>query len=136
MTYGWCEQLLEVDLTRGLIQAKPLARKICLETIGGIGLAAQLIYESVPAAADPLGPDNVLVIVAGPLSGTTWAGTGRVELAARSPLTGLWGEASLGGYFGTQLKRAGYDAILVRGVAPEPGRPGDPRTGNPFRGGW
>ena len=83
-------------------------------------MAAQLVFDQVPPEADPLGPDNVLVVVAGPLSGTTWAGTGRVELAARSPLTGLWGEASMGGYFGTQLKRSGYDAIVLRGVASEP----------------
>jgi len=91
-----------------------------VKTIGGIGLAAQLIFDHVPPEADPLGPDNVLVIAAGPLGGTNWPGAGRVELAARSPLTGLWGESSIGGYFGTQLKRAGYDAIALRGIAPEP----------------
>ena len=120
MKYGWREQILDVDLTTGQIRVLALSREIYLKTIGGIGLAARLIFDSVPTQADPLGPENVLVIVAGPLSGTTWAGTGRVELAARSPLTGLWGEASIGGYFGTQLKRAGYDAIALRGTSPEP----------------
>lgn len=119
-TYGWRGQILDVDLTRQKIQSRSLAEVIYKEFIGGIGLAARLIFDSVPPEAAPLGPDNVLVIVAGPLSGTTWAGTGRVELAARSPLTGLWGEASLGGYFGTQLKRAGYDALALRGISPEP----------------
>lgn len=118
--YGWREQILDVDLMSGEIQARPLPREVYVKTIGGIGLAAQLIFDYVPPEADPLGPANVLAIVAGPLSGTTWAGTGRVELAARSPLTGLWGQSSIGGYFGTQLKRAGYDAIALRGVAPEP----------------
>jgi aldehyde:ferredoxin oxidoreductase len=120
MVYGWCEQILEVDLTRGEIQTRTLPREVYIKTIGGIGLAAQLIFDYMPPEADPLGPDNVLVIAAGPLGGTNWPGTGRVELAARSPLTGLWGESSIGGYFGTQLKRAGYDAIALRGIAPEP----------------
>ncbi|HZQ07336.1 MAG TPA: aldehyde ferredoxin oxidoreductase family protein, partial [Anaerolineae bacterium] len=70
--------------------------------------------------APPLSAENALAISAGPLGGTTFPGTGRVSLAARSPLTGLWGEASLGGYFGTQLKRAGYDALIVRGMSPQP----------------
>ncbi len=117
---GWRQKLLDVNLTDGEIQTRPLSRETCRQTIGGIGLAAQLIFDSVPPEADPLGPDNVLVIASGPLGGTTWAGTGRVELAARSPLTGLWGESSMGGYFGTQLKRAGYDALAIHGTAPEP----------------
>jgi aldehyde:ferredoxin oxidoreductase len=79
-----------------------------------------LVFDHVPPEADPLGPENALVIAAGPLGGTNWPGSGRVELAARSPLTGLWGESSLGGYFGTQLKRSGYDAIVLHGAAPEP----------------
>ena len=120
MRYGWREQILDIDLTREEIQTRTLPRGMYITTIGGIGLAAQLIFDYVPPEADPLGSDNVLVIVAGPLGGTTWPGTGRVELAARSPLTGLWGESSIGGYFGTQLKRAGYDAIALRGIAPEP----------------
>jgi len=120
MVYGWRGQILEVDLTRGEIQTRTLPREMYIKTIGGIGLAAQLLFDYVPPEADPLGPDNVLVVVAGPLGGTTWPGTGRVELAARSPLTGLWGQSSIGGYFGTQLKRAGYDAIALRGIAPEP----------------
>ncbi|HFQ94818.1 MAG TPA: hypothetical protein ENK32_12450 [Anaerolineae bacterium] len=120
MIFGWREQILDIDLTSGNIETLPLPRSLYQATIGGIGLAAQLIYDHVPANADPLGPDNVLIMAAGPLSGTTWAGTGRLTLAAQSPLTGIWGEASLGGYFATQLKRAGYDAILLRGISPEP----------------
>jgi aldehyde:ferredoxin oxidoreductase len=120
MVCGWREQVLDVDLTNREAKTLTLPHRTFIETIGGIGLAARLVYDLVPPEAEPLDPDNVLVIAAGPLSGTTWAGTGRMVLAARSPLTGLWGEASMGGYFGTQLKRAGYDAIVLRGTAPEP----------------
>jgi aldehyde:ferredoxin oxidoreductase len=120
MTYAWREQYLDVNLTNGELSIKPLSRELLKETIGGIGLAAQLIYDHVPPEAEPLGAENVLAFVAGPLSGTTWAGTGRLVIAGLSPLTGVWGEASMGGYFATHMKRCGYDAILVRGVSPKP----------------
>ena len=120
MPYAWNEKYLEVDLTRGAVETKPIPHDVCVRTIGGIGLNAHFIFENVPASVHPLAPENVLALAAGPLGGTTWPGTGRISLAARSPLTGLWGEASLGGYFGTQLKRAGYDAILVRGASAQP----------------
>ena len=120
MTYAWREQYLDVNLTSGELTIKPLPRELLKETIGGIGLASQLIYDHVPAEAEPLSAENVLAFVAGPLSGTTWAGTGRLVIAGLSPLTGIWGEASMGGYFATHMKRCGYDAILVRGVASEP----------------
>jgi aldehyde:ferredoxin oxidoreductase len=120
MTYAWREQYLDVNLTTGHLSAKPISRELLIQVIGGIGLAAQLVYENVHTDSEPLSEHNVLVFAAGPLSGTTWAGTGRLVVAGRSPLTGIWGEASIGGYFATQLKRCGYDAILVRGMAPEP----------------
>ncbi|MCJ7626671.1 MAG: hypothetical protein MUO76_24530, partial [Anaerolineaceae bacterium] len=120
MTYAWREQYLDVNLTTGEIFVKPLSRDVLTQTIGGTGLAAQMIYDHVPPGIEPLGPENVLAIVPGPISGTTWAGSGRLVVAGLSPLTGLWGESSMGGYFGTHLKRCGYDAILLRGVSPEP----------------
>ena len=120
MTFAWRARYLDVNLTTGELTAKPISRKMLIAAIGGVGLAAQLIYDHVPADAAPLGSDNALAFVAGPLSGTTWAGTGRLVMAGRSPLTGIWGESSMGGYFATQLKRCGYDAILVRGAAPQP----------------
>ncbi len=120
MIFAWREQYLDVDLTSGQIKPIALPRQILRKTIGGIGLAAQLIFDRLPATADPLSPQNVLAFVSGPLGGTTWPGSGRIVIAGRSPLTGLWGEASVGGYFGTHLKRAGFDAILVRGQAEKP----------------
>ena len=120
MAYGWRGKLITVDLTEGKAQTLPLSLKTCTETIGGIGLAARLAFDTIPADAAPLSPENRLLVVPGPLSGTNFPGTGRVQLAGRSPLTGLWGEASLGGYFATQLKRAGYDALVLCGQSPKP----------------
>ncbi|MFM8319761.1 MAG: aldehyde ferredoxin oxidoreductase family protein [Chloroflexota bacterium] len=120
MTYAWQGQYLEVELATGQTTVQPLQTLRLIETIGGIGLAAELLYRSAPARSGPLEPENPLVLAAGPLSGTTFAGTGRISVAARSPLTGVWGEASIGGYFATQLKRAGYDALVLRGAAVQP----------------
>ena len=120
MNFGWREQYLDVNLTTGEIEIIALPHDLLKLAIGGVGLAAQLVYDNFPVGAEPLSPQNVLAVVAGPLSGTTWPGTGRLVIAGRSPLTGIWGEASLGGYFATQLKRAGYDAVLIRGRSPEP----------------
>jgi len=120
MTYAWRGQYLEINLTVGELAVKPIPRKILLQTIGGTGLAAQMVYDHVTPGVDALSVGNVLVIAAGPLSGTTWAGTGRLVAAGLSPLTGIWGESSMGGYFSTHLKRCGYDALLFRGISPEP----------------
>ncbi len=120
MTYAWREQYLDVNLTSGELVVKPLSSELLIRTIGGVGLAAQLLYDHIPPSADPLSADNVLAFVAGPLGGTTWAGSGRLAVAGQSPLTGIWGESSVGGYFATHLKRCGFDAILVRGISPAP----------------
>jgi aldehyde:ferredoxin oxidoreductase len=120
MFYGWQGQYLEVNLTVGEVNARKIGQDVLEETIGGIGLAAYLVDEYGNPDVDPFGASNTLVICAGPLGGTTWAGSGRLVLAGKSPLTGLWGEASVGGYFATQLKRAGYDAVLLKGASELP----------------
>lgn len=120
MTYAWRECYLDINLTKGELTVRPFSQELLIQTIGGMGLAAHLVYEHTPPDAEPFSPENVLVFAAGPLSGTTWAGTGRLVVAGRSPLTNIWGEASLGGYFATHLKRCGYDALLFRGSSPEP----------------
>ncbi|MCP4515072.1 MAG: aldehyde ferredoxin oxidoreductase family protein, partial [Delftia sp.] len=82
--------------------------------------AARLLYDRIPARANPLGPENVLGILTGPLTGTNFPGCGRVSLCALSPLTQGWGQSSMGGYFGAALKRAGWDGILLTGAAQAP----------------
>ncbi len=81
MTYAWREQYLDVNLTTGELVVKPIPRDLLIQTIGGVGLAAQIVFDQVPSSADPLSSENVLVFAAGPLSGTTWAGTGRLVVA-------------------------------------------------------
>lgn len=120
MSYGWCGQYLDVDLSSEELTLKSIDPVVLREVIGGMGLAAELAYQVIPGGADPLSPENALIIAAGPLGGTTWAGSGRMVAAGRSPLTGLWGESSAGGYFSTQLKRCGLDALVIRGQAAKP----------------
>src|SRR5258706_2214490 len=87
---------------------------------GGRGLIAHYLLKYVPKGADPLGPDNILVIAPGVLTGAPVRGAGRHSVGAKSPLTGGFGESESGGYWGAELKRAGWDAIVFHGVSPTP----------------
>jgi aldehyde:ferredoxin oxidoreductase len=120
MIQAWRGQYLEIDLTTGETRIIPIPIDVLTQTIGGVGLAAQLVYDHLPANIQALDPENVLVFAAGPLGGTTFAGSGRLVIAGLSPLTGAWGESSLGGYFATHIKRCGYDALLFRGASQDP----------------
>ncbi len=114
-------KLLEIDLSSGDISTRTIDEKILREYIGGSGLAARLfIDDGVPADCDPLGPDNNLYILTGPLSGSGLPATPRFTVAAKSPQTGIWGEANSGGNFGPALKFAGWDGIVVKGQSDKP----------------
>jgi len=85
-----------------------------------VGLAARIIYESITKNINPLGPGNVLVFATGPYQAAKIASAGRCSVAAKSPLTGYWGESSGGGHIGPELKRAGFDAVVITGRAKRP----------------
>ncbi len=118
--YGYAGKLLIVDLSSGEISAEPLNAKYAAQYIGGAGIAARYLYDAIDARTDPLGADNPLIFMTGPLAATAAPSAGRFVVVARSPLTGLYGEANAGNFFGPELKRAGYDGILVRGKSPTP----------------
>jgi aldehyde:ferredoxin oxidoreductase len=118
--YGYTGRLLFVDLDAGKCREEPLDAELCRDYIGGYGLGARILYERVPAGADPLGPDNVLGFVTGPFTGTPAICSGRFTVVGKSPLTGGWGDANSGGVFGPYLKFSGYDAVFFRGVAERP----------------
>ncbi len=109
--------LLAVDLTTRAITTQELNREYAAQFLGGSGLAARYLYDWLDADTDPLGPDNPLVFMSGPLDGAGAPSSGRFAVCARSPQTGLWGEAIAGNFFGPELKFAGYDGIVVRGRA-------------------
>ena len=117
MTGGFLGKILWVDLSNNKIKEEDLDEKICRDFIGGYGLGARILFNRIEASADPLGPDNILGIVTGPLTGTDALGGSRYVVVGKSPLTNSWGEANSGGDFGPHLKFAGYDAIFFTGVA-------------------
>lgn len=117
---GYTGRVLVVDLTIGDVHDEPLNETYVRQFIGGAGLACRYLYDLVDAGTDPLGHDNALVFMNGLLTGSSAPSTGRWVVAARSPLTGFYGEANCGGFFGAELRFAGYDGLVVKGRAASP----------------
>lgn len=118
---GYWGKLIEVDLTQGVSKIVPYPEALRRNFLGGTGLAATILYEQIPAGADPLGPDNVLVFATGPFQGGSRVlGSGRFSVCAKSPLTGMFGESTGGGYNAEEFKKAGFDALVVKGKAAKP----------------
>jgi aldehyde:ferredoxin oxidoreductase len=117
---GYLGKLLVVDLTSGKIEDEPLNKDYANQFIGGSGLAARYLYDSLDPDTSPLNPANPLFFITGPLTGTRAPMCGRHVVCARSPLTGVWNEAHVGGFVGAELRFAGYDGIIIRGRSPDP----------------
>jgi len=120
MSNGYMGKILWVNLSDNSFNEEELSEEVYRQYIGGYGLATKLIYETMPAKTDPLGPDSVFGFFPGLITGTVAPLTGRFMVAGKSPLTGTWGDANCGGYFGPEVKKCGYDAILIRGIAENP----------------
>lgn len=120
MKGGYAGKLLFVDLTKGTLKEKTLSQELADNFVGGYGLGARILYEMMKPGADPLGPDNVIGFVSGPLNATGASFGGRYMVVCKSPVTGGWNDANSGGRFGPEMKRAGYDAIFVSGAASHP----------------
>jgi aldehyde:ferredoxin oxidoreductase len=120
VSYAFMGKILRVNLSEGVVATEALREDWARSLIGGAGLATRYLYEQVPAGADPLGPENLLIFMTGPLTGTASASSSRYSVVGKSPLTGIWGHANSGGSFGPALKRSGYDGILFEGVSPRP----------------
>ncbi len=120
MANGFMGKLLSVDLTSGYMTEEPLDATICRDYVGGYGLGARLLYERIPKGADPLGPQNVLGLLTGPLTGTSAIIGSRFVAVSKSPKTGGWGDANCGGHFGPHLKFAGFDGVLFSGTSAKP----------------
>ncbi len=120
MIGGYVGKLLFVDLSSRKIRKEDLDYGMAREYIGGYGIGARLIYERQKAGVDPLGSENTLGFLAGPLTGTSLPVVSRYTVVGKSPLTGLWGDANSRGYFGPYLKMAGYDGIFFTGISDRP----------------
>ena len=117
---GYLEKILHVNLSTGKLRDEALNQDWAEQFIGNSGLGARYLFDMVDAATDPLGPDNPLIMMTGPLTGTRTPSASRHAFISKSPLTGLFGESSAGGYTGHELKRAGYDGIIITGQSPTP----------------
>ena len=120
MSGGYMGKILFVDLSVGTFKEETLGEQMCHDVIGGYGLGARILYSRQKASVDPLGPENTLGLIAGPLTGTSVPTGARYTAVAKSPLTGGWGDANSGGDFGPYLKFAGFDAVFFTGISPEP----------------
>ena len=117
MKGGYVGKLLFVDLTKGTLEEKALSEELARNFIGGYGIGARLLYDMMKPGVDPLGPDNILGFISGPLNGTGAMFGGRYTVVCKSPVTGGWNDANSGGFFGPELKRAGFDGVFVSGAS-------------------
>ncbi|MBN1630255.1 MAG: aldehyde ferredoxin oxidoreductase, partial [Thermoleophilia bacterium] len=120
MIYGYAGRLLFVDLTTGTLTEESPDEAFYRGCIGGTGIGAQVLMTRMKPGADPLGPDNMLGFVTGPLTATGVYGGGRFMVTTKSPLTGGWADSNAGGTWGPELKTAGYDGVFFSGVAESP----------------
>ncbi len=120
MPGGYMGKLLFVNLSTGEIKEERPEEKFYRNYIGGNGIGARVLYDRMKPGADALGPENMLGFMSGPLSGTPYPVGTRYEVVCKSPLTGGWGEANSGGYFGPYMKFAGIDGVFFTGISPKP----------------
>ncbi len=117
---GYGGTILRVNLTEGKITREPTPAKLAHDFIGGRGFGVYFLFKEVPKHADPLGPENKLIISTGPLSGMLVPGGGKCDWTTKSPLTGGYADASMGGHFTAEMKYAGLDTIILEGISPKP----------------
>ncbi|MDT7944005.1 MAG: aldehyde ferredoxin oxidoreductase family protein [Dehalococcoidia bacterium] len=120
MPYGWVGQVLRIDLSAGKVVKEPLNMQWARQFIGGRGLGTKYLYEEIDPRCDPLGPENKVIFATGPLTGTYAPTGGRYMVLCKSPLTDAIACSNSGGYWGPELKFAGYDMVILEGRAPRP----------------
>lgn len=117
---GWHGCLLRVDLTHRRITTETIPAQVLKDYIGGRGLGIYLLAREVDPTCDPLGPENKMILATGPLTGTAAPTGARYMITTKAPLTGAISCSNSGGFFPAELKKAGYDAIVLEGQASEP----------------
>jgi len=120
MPYGYNGKILRVDLTTGAMKTEEPGEIVYRTYLGGGGLASYYLLRELKPGIDPLSADNILIFASTVISGAPIAGMTRFTVAAKSPLTGAYGEAEAGGFWGPELKFAGFDAVIITGKAETP----------------
>lgn len=117
---GYNGKILRVDLSAGGTKVEQWPEDIYRRYLGGRGFITHVLLTELGAGVDPLGPGNKLIFSLGPITGHPVVGSGRHSVGAKFPLTGTLGESEAGGYWGAELKKAGFDAIIIEGKAARP----------------
>lgn len=117
---GYMGKILHADLTSGKIFTENLDPKTARLFLGGSGLGTKILFRKTDKDTDPLGPENVIVFAVGPVTGSGAWNSDRFHVVSKSPLTGIIGEASAGGYWGGKFKKCGYDALIITGASAKP----------------
>ena len=117
---GYMGKILRVNLSARTITTEPLREEVARKFIGGKGLSAKILFDELKPGIDALGPENKLVIAAGPMGAIPFSGNSRFSVCAKSPLGRGWGESYSGGYMAPKIKQSGFDAIIVEGVSKTP----------------
>ncbi len=120
MSKGYNRKILRINLTDGKIEIEEPDEFIYRNYLGGAALSAYYILKELPKGIDPLSPDNMLVIMCSVITGSPIPGASRFTVAGKSPLTNAYGESEAGGWWGPELKQAGYDGIIIKGKSPKP----------------
>lgn len=118
--YGYMGKILRVDLTNGRITEEFPDENTLKMFLGGAGLATKYLFDEIKPGIDPLGSENKLIFMTGPLTGTPSPSTGRYSIVAKSPLTGIWGQGNSAGFWGRDFKRSGFDGAIFEGISPKP----------------
>ena len=114
MNGGYAGKLLFVDLTKGTLEERALSEEMAKDFVGGYGIGARVLYDMMKPGVDPLGPENVLGFISGPLNGSGALFGGRYTVVCKSPVTGEWNDANSGGFFGPELKGRAMTASSCR----------------------
>ena len=117
---SWAGKILRVNLTAGTVKSEPLNMDWARSYIGSRGLASKYLVEEMDAKVDPLSADNKIIFATGPLTGTMASTGGRYTVITKGPLTGAIASSNSGGYWGAELKMAGWDMIIFEGKSPKP----------------
>jgi len=120
MAYGYIGKIIRVNLTNNSIKIEEPGELFYRTYFGGKGFVAYYLLNEVPAHIDPLGEDNKLIFATGVMTGVPAAGMPRFVVGAKSPLTGGFGQSEAGGFWGPELKKAGYDGLIIEGRASQP----------------
>lgn len=114
------DKIAYIDLGNRSVEFGQISDDLRRRFLGGRGINTYLLYRYVNRATDPVGPENVLLVGPGVLTGLPWTGASRVNFSAKSPETGHLGDSAMGGYFGAELRFAGFDLLVIRGRSPRP----------------